>query len=223
MRPSPLTRTLTLPALLLLAALPAACKTAEGHDMAAETADQVLEVGGDAGQTQLYLDKTLDSLEKLSATGGQDPMPAYKAFSSDLASFKSEFDSLRSGRADLRGKAETWFTEFEKRNTAIQDEDLRETGAKRLAEFRDRVAETTGKIDELVEATNKLELRLGDLKTYLGNDLTADGIKAVSGRIEDLSKDGRKIAVRMGELSKASVPLAEHMRAARKPAPAEEK
>jgi hypothetical protein len=219
MRPSSPIRALSLPALLLLAALPTGCKSTEGHDRAAETADQVVEVGGNAGQTQLYLDKSLDSLGKLVATSAEDPTPAFKAFSGELASFKSEFAEFGSSRAALRTKAETWFAEFEKQNNAIQDEDLRETGTKRLAEFREQVGETSARIDELVGAATKLELRLSDLRTYLSNDLTADGIKAVSGRIEDVTEDGRKIAVGLGELSKASGQLAERMRAARKPAP----
>ncbi len=211
-------RSLTLPALLLLAALPAACKSAEGHDRAASTADQVVAVGHYAGQTQLTLDTTLDALQKVEATKGEDPTPSFKTFSSGFASFSEELADLRKERSALASKSEAWFSEFEKQNAAIQDEDLRESGAKRLAEFRKQVGETSKDVDELLAAAGGVEKRLTDLRAYLGNDLTADGIKAASGKIGDVTKDGRKVAVKLGELSKASETLAGKMRAARKAA-----
>ncbi len=211
-------RSLTLPALLLLAALPAACKSTEGHDRAADTADQVVAVGHYAGQTQLKLDKTLDALGQVEATKGENPTPAYKAFSSEFRSFSEEYADLVKERAALAAKSEAWFSEFEKQNAAIQDKDLREAGATRLGGFREQVGETAQQVDELLAAAGAVEQRLTDLRAYLGNDLTADGIQAASGKIKDVTKDGRKIAVKLGELSKTSETLASKMRAARKPA-----
>jgi predicted nucleic acid-binding Zn-ribbon protein len=211
-------RILSLSALLLLCALPPACKSPEGHDRAAATADQVVALGGVAGQTQLHLDKTLEGLAQIEATKSQDPLPAFKAFSGAFNSFKSEFAALSEERAALTVKAESWFTEYEARNKAIQDEDLRKTGTKRLAEFREQVADTSKQVDKLIEGTSSVQTRLEDLRTYLGNDLTPDGISAVSGRISDVTKDGRKVAARLGDLSKASEELASRMRAARQKA-----
>ena len=59
-----------------------------------------------------------------------------------------------------------------------------------------------------------------DLRTFLSNDLTPDGIKAVEDRIKDVAKDGRKAAGGLGELRKASETLAEKLRAARNQASA---
>ena len=73
-------------------------------------------------------------------------------------------------------------------------------------------------MDEILKNANAVDGRLKDLHTYLSNDLTPDGIDAVSGRISDLSKDGRKVAARLGDLSKSSETLAGKLRAARKPA-----
>jgi uncharacterized phage infection (PIP) family protein YhgE len=209
---------LSLSALLCLCALPSACKSPEGHDRAETTADQVVAVGGCAGQTQLSLDKALEGLAQVEATKSKDPMPAFKAFSSEFNSFKSQFAALGKERAALSTKAESWFTEFEARNNAIKDEDLRKTGAKRLAEFREQVADTSKQVDKVIESTSSVQTRLEDLRTYLGNDLTPDGISAVSGRIADVTKDGRKAAARMGDLSKSSEELASRMRAAREKA-----
>lgn len=211
---------LAIPVLLALTALPLACKSTEGHDRAETTADKVVAVGGAAGQTQIHLDKTLGALEQIEATREQEPKPSFDAFSKSLGSFGSSFAELRSTRASLKSSAETWFTEFEKQNAAIQDEDLRKTGEKRLSAFREQVGEVSKQVDKLIEATGSLELRLKDLRAFLGNDLTADGIKSVSGRIGDDVKEGRKLAARLGELSQASNELAGKLRAARKPAPA---
>ena len=116
--------------------------------------------------------------------------------------------------------AESWFKEFEAKNSAIQDEGLREDGAKRLAEFRERMGETSKQVDELLKGAGDVDKTLGDLRTYLGNDLSPDGVKAASGKIADVAKDGHKVAEGLGELSKKSAALATKMRAARKPAEA---
>jgi phage-related tail protein len=208
-------RTIALSLLLL-----ASCKSTEGHDHAAATADQVVMVGHCAGQTQLALDQSLNGLKKVDATRGEDPTPAFKEFSSAYDSFTGELADLRKQRAGLSTKAESWFSEFELKNSAIQDEDLREDGAKRLAEFRERIGETSKQVDELIKGASDVDKTLGDLRTYLGNDLSPEGVKAASGKISDVTKDGHKVAEKLGELSKASEALAAKMRAARKPAEA---
>lgn len=212
-------RTRPLVAVLCLAAMLTACKSTEGHDRAASTADQVVAVGSVAGQTQASLDDTLNSMEQVVATMKQGPKAAFDGFSKHLASFSSNVAKLTSERTALSAKAETWFTEFEKQNVAIQDPDLRKTGEKRLADFREQVADVSKQVDVLMRETTALEGRIKDLRAYLGNDLTPDGIEAVSGRISDAAKDGRKVAVGLGELSKSSDALAAKMRASRPPPP----
>jgi uncharacterized phage infection (PIP) family protein YhgE len=212
--------TLALATALLLSALPLACKTTEGHDRAETTADQVVALGAAAGGTQSALDQTLKSLEEVVATKDKSPKTAYDAFAKGYGSFVEEFASLNSTRAGLKSKAEVWFTEFEKQNSAIQDADLRKSGEKRLETFREGIAETSKQVDKLIEGTSGVEARLKDLRTFLSNDLTPDGIGAVEDRIKDLAKDGRKAAGGLGELRKSSEALAEKLRAARAQAPA---
>ena len=209
---------LAIPFLSLVCALPLACKATEGHDRAESTADRVVDVGAAAGQTQLHLDKTLDALAQLEATRNQDPKPGYKEFTGSYDNFASELATLVKRRDSLRTTAESWFSEYEKQNRSIQDEDLRKTGEKRLSGFREQIADTSKQVDEILKNANAVDGRLKDLHTYLSNDLTPDGIDAVSGRISDLSKDGRKVAARLGDLSKSSETLAGKLRAARKPA-----
>lgn len=211
-------RSLLLAALLALTPLPLACKSTEGHDRAAETANQVVEIGGIAGQTQLRLDNTLAALEKVVATANQDPKPAFDTFAKEFNAFSSEFASLTKERESLKTKAELWFTEFAKKNDAIQDADLRKDGTKRLAEFREQVGDLSKQVDTLMTGTSALEAQIRDLRTFLGNDLTKKGIDTASGRIEDTAKNGRKVASGLGKLSKASEEIASKMRAATPPA-----
>jgi len=212
-----MTKSLILVSLCAATALFTGCATTEGHDRAAETADQVVELGGSAGQTQLRLDNTLVALEKVVATAQQDPKPAYATFVREYEAFTNEFAGLTKDREMLKAKSATWFTEFEKQNNAIGDADLREAGTKRLAEFREQVAEVSEQVDELMSGTSSLNTRLKDVRTFLGNDLTPKGIDTVSGRIGDAAKEGRKFAAGLGKLSKSSTDLAAKMRAARMP------
>jgi len=208
-----------LASLLLFSALPLACKATEGHDRAETTSDQVVAVGHAAGQTQLQLDQTLAAMEQIVATKDQDPKPAYDQFAKSLSSFGKEFAGLNSSRDTLKSKAEIWFAEFEKQNNAIQDEELRKAGEKRLNTFREEVAGVSKQVDELLEGTTAIEARLKDVRTFLSNDLSPDGIGAVASRISDVAKDGNKVAARLGDLSKGSEALGAKLRAARKPAP----
>lgn len=211
-------RILLATVLLAASILPAACKSTEGHDRAKDTADQVVEVGGAAGQTQLRLDNTLAALEQVVATAQQNPKPAFDTFVKEYGAFSDELADLTKQREALKSKAETWFAEFEKKNEAIQDPDLRKAGTKRLAEFREEVKGVSQQVDELMNGTTALHGRLKDVRTFLGNDLTAKGIETVSGRIADAAKEGRKFAAGLGKLSKSSEMLASKMRAAQKPA-----
>jgi chromosome segregation ATPase len=208
-------RAFTLTTLLAVAALPMACKTTEGHDRAAATADQVVSVGGVAGQTQLHLDNTLSALDKIVATAKQDPKPAFDAFVKSLGSFKSEFADLAKQRASLKSEAESWFTEFSKQNDQISDEDMKKAGAKRLADYREQVGDISKQVDDLMASCTAVSASLEDLRKFLGNDLSPKGIDAASDKAEDCGKDGRKVAAGLGKLSKSSEALASKLRANR--------
>jgi hypothetical protein len=204
----------------LLCTLPPGCKSSETHDEAAATATSVVEVGGDAGQVQLHLDQTLTALEQVSATGAQDPKPAFDTFKSGLETYSSHLADLMQDRTAFTDRARNWLDDFSKRNEAIGDEDLRKAGAKRIAEFSEQVGDITKKVDELVTDSKAIESRLTDLRTFLGNDLTPKAVETASGRIKDVSKDGRKIAERWGQLSKSSEAMGAELRSAQTPPPA---
>lgn len=210
-------RSILLVALLALAPLPLACKSTEGHDRAADTASEVVEVGGAAGQTQLRLDNTLTALDKIAASAKLDPKPAFDTFVSEFKAFSGEFADLTKQRESLKTKAELWFAEFSQKNDAIQDPELRKAGEKRLKEFREKVADLSKQVDGLMTGTSALEAQLRDLRTFLGNDLTPAAIETVSGRIADATKEGRKLASGLGKLSKTSEEVASTMRAATPP------
>lgn len=212
-----MTKSLILASFFTVTALFTGCASTEGHDRAAATAEQVVDLGGAAGQTQLRLDNTLAALEKVVATAKQDPQPAYATFVREYDEFSDEFADLTEEREELKAKSATWFAEFEKKNDAIGDADLRKAGTKRLAEFREQVADVSKQVDELMSGTSSLNTRLKDVRTFLGNDLTPQGIETVSGRISDAAKEGRKFAAGLGKLSKSSTDLAAKMRAARMP------
>ncbi len=209
-----------LAAALALAAFAAGCRSTEGHDRAAETADRVVAVGDFAGQTQLRLDKTLDALEQIVATASQDPMPAFQAFADEFEEFQDEFADLRREREGFESTAKSWLAAFERQNSEIQDADLRQSGAARLVELRADVAGISRQIDALIAETQALDVRLKDLRTYLGNDLSAKGIELVAQRIGVTARDGRQVAASLGQLFQSAESLTIKMRAARRSAPA---
>lgn len=208
-------RAFALTTTLALAALPLACKTTEGHDRAATTANQVVKVGGVAGQTQLRLDNTLTALQKIESSANGDPKPAFDSFMKELSAFKSEFSALSSERASLKSEAESWFTEYSKQNDQITDEEMKDAGKKRLMDYREQVADISKQVDELMASCTAVGGSLDDLRKFLGNDLSPKGIDAASDKISDCNKDGRKVAAGLGKLSKSSEALAAKLRTGR--------
>jgi hypothetical protein len=208
-------RAFTLTTTLALAAVPMACKTTEGHDRAATTANQVVKVGGVAGQTQLRLDNALTALQKIEESAKGDPKPAFDSFMKELGTFKSEFGTLASERAALRTEAESWFTEYAKQNDQIADEDMKEAGKKRLMDYREQVTDISKQVDDLMASCTAVSGSLDDLRKFLGNDLSAKGIEAASDKIGDCAKEGRKVAAGLGKLSKSSEALAAKLRSGR--------
>jgi len=216
MSPHALTRVLTL---IALGALAFGCKTTETHDRAATTADHVVAVGGTAGQTQVQLDRAADALDDIVAKAAVDPTSAFKTFRTALEGFSDSFAKLKGERAALGESATLWFSEFQKNNNAIQDMELRKLGEERMADLQSKIGDVQKQVDELLANTTAVEVRMNNLRTFLGNDLTQAGIKTVAGRVSDTTKDARKAAGGLGRLSKSSEAAAEKMRAARPPPP----
>ncbi len=210
-------RTSSLALVFALAGLPLACKSTETHDRAATTADSIVAVGGVAGQAQLRLDQTLDALEQVAARSVNDPKPPFDAFAAKFDDFQDELDNLESDRVSFENRANTWLAEYAERNETIQDAELRQAGATRVADFRSQIAGITQDVDGILSDARALEARLLDVRTFLGNDLTPQAVRTVSGRIDEITRDGRKLAERLGQLSKSSSETAGKLRAVRTP------
>lgn len=214
------TRTLLYSLSVSLAALVLGCKSAEPHDRAATTADHVVALGNAAGEAQVNLDKAANALDDVSAKAAVDPVTAFDAYKKSLAAFSDSYMAMKNKRAAIADSARTWFDDFQKQNGLIQDEDLRKLGEDRLATFRAKIDDVKKQVDELVTSTDAVETQMNNLRTFLSNDLTADGIKSASGRISDTSKDARKSASGLGKLAKGAGGTADKLRAARPPPPA---
>ncbi len=203
---------------LVIALASAACKSTEGSDRAAQTALQVEAVGSVTGQTQLRLDQSLDALEQIAATADHNPKPAFDAFVTAFESFRAESAKFSREHGQLQSQMQTWFAEFSKRNATIQDAELRAQGEERLADLRGKSSAASERYEEVLTATRSFATRLGDLRIFLGNDLTPAAIETVGSRIKDTTKEGRQLAEKLGEYSKAAESIATPLRAAKQPA-----
>jgi uncharacterized phage infection (PIP) family protein YhgE len=209
-----------LPLALAFAMQPlVSCKSTEVHDEAGAAASRIDALSSIAGQAQRRLDNTLNALTKVRDDAKTNPAPAFASFSDELSHYGSELNNLASTRNSMKSTVEGWLANYEKQNATIQDESLKEKANERLAEHRTKVTEVGTRIDALMtdaEATHKL---LKDMRAYLGGDLTPQGIDSVSGRIGDISSDGRKVASRLGEFRDAALNTASALRSAQAPPP----
>jgi hypothetical protein len=208
-----------LPLALALALPLVSCKSTEVHDEGSAAAARIDTLGAIAGKAQQRLDNALNALEKVRDEAKTNPTPAFQSFSDELAQYTAELNNLTTGRNSMKSTVEGWLRNYEKQNSTIEDESLREKANERLEGFRTRVSEVGTQIDGLMTDATATQKVLKDVRAYLAGDLTPQGIDSVSGRIGDVASDGRKVASRLGAFREAAMSAASNLRAAQAAAP----
>ncbi len=187
-QPADLLATLLLGVFILLGSCAMFAKDTGTKRTAVTTSMQTVE--NDIRESVLQVDATGASLEDLIKPGQVDVKLAFEKYSDNVVKMEKLGNQLTKHTDEMSVQRSEYFTEWEKRGDTYTNPQIRELSEQRRADL--------GKIfDEIPEARvgikGALQAYLSDLKeiqNYLSNDLTPNGIGAITPIAQKAITDG---------------------------------
>lgn len=198
--------------MVLVALVGAACTTT-GFQKSTNIADTM------ANQTQMIqeakpqVDAMLASLDQLTRAEG-DLRPAFKTFSDTLDDTEKVAARARQTEQTIRVKEAEYIAEWEKQTAEITNPQIKAATQARQAEVNTKLSRLSQTGKRAGDAYSPFISNMKDIRTYLSNDLTTDGVKKLEPTIEKARRDGATLQKALDDFNRASADVQASLRPA---------
>lgn len=161
--------------LLGTAAFLGGCATT-GMDRSVKTSNSIRDVDSDIRKMFVQIDVTAASLDALVAPGQQDVKKALKTYTHDLDTLEHEGKRALKHIDEMREHSTEYFGEWEKQGGEYKNPEIRELSEERRIKLAAIYARVPAAGAGIKVAYNAYLTNLKEIKTYLSNDLTPQGL-----------------------------------------------
>lgn len=186
------TRNSTLVFLTMLmvgaAAFLGGCATT-GMDRSVKTSNSIQEVDNEIAKMNVQLDETAASLDLILRPDQPELKNLFEDYSDNLVKLENEGNRVLKRMEEMDSQSIEYFAEWEKQGNAYSNPRIRELSEER----RLKLAETYARVPAAsagIEVTYLAYLSdLKEIKTYLSNDLTPQGIETITPVVDKTDRD----------------------------------
>ncbi len=182
------------------ALLLSACGTTSGYKQADKTGEGIATFREEVLNGKKAIDQTMVSLDNIAKTANTDPRKAYEGYTKSVANLDSAANKIRKRAADMQEQGKAYFAQWEQQLQTVKNPEIQQLAKERKV----KLSETFDKIKEVAEPLKaKFDPWMSDLKdlqTYLGNDLTINGVDAAKSMFEKTRSEGMEIQKSMDSL-----------------------
>ena len=197
-------RRLSIHGRLVLAAagavLLAGCSTTSGYKQADKTGEGIANLRAEIVHGQKAIDETMLALEHVAATANTNPRKAFDHYSKCVAHLDATSAGIRKRSDEMKARGQKYFQQWEQELAQVKNPEIRE-----LAEQQRTKLQTA--FDNLKQYAEPLRTQfdawlsdLKDLRTYLNNDLSTNGVAAAQGLFTKTRDGGTEVQKSMNAL-----------------------
>lgn len=201
-------------ALLLLAS----CQTS-GHQRVNATSARLDELRTSLEALDEEVAAVADSLAAVVEKASEDPKPAFEQFGKDVKTVERSYERTRGRLAQAEQEAAKLFDEWTRNAAMISDPDIRALSEKRRDELKEALDDVVSEMQDAVAELESFVSTSRDLQTYLSQDLTPQGIRAIADKSRALGKASRSIAGQLEDVMDAARKAAPKFETAKPPPP----
>lgn len=202
-------------ALLVLPSVVGCAST--GSEKVDQTSTRIDAFGASIERLQGHVRDVAASLEQVVANASLDPKPAYKEFSGHADDVADATSRARTNLDKAKTEGAKLFEAWTSRLDTIADEDIRKSSQERRDELQKALATVAEEAEPCLTKLEAFVATTKDLDTYLGQDLTATGIKGISGKADDLADDAKDIVSDLDDVVAAARKAAPQFATAKPP------
>jgi len=189
------------------AALLAACQSS-GHRRVDATSTRLDQMRTSLDQLEGELEATADSLAVVVERADRGPEDALAQFKKDVKAVEGSYDRARSRLSEAESEANKLFETWSKNASLISDPDLRALSEKRRDELKVALDSVTARMGEAVSEMEDFVSTSRDLVTYLDQDLTPEGVRALADKSRVHSERATSIAALFDAVEQAAAEAA---------------
>jgi chromosome segregation ATPase len=178
--------------LLGAAAFLGGCVTT-GMDRSVKTSNSIKEVDSDIRKINIQIDVTAKSLDSILNAGQPDLKKAFDTYSDEVAELDSQGKKVLKHIDEMKSRSTEYFAEWQKQGETYTNPQIRELSDER----RNKLAEIYARVPTAGAGIKRAYLAylvdLKEIQTYLSNDLTPDGITAITPVAEKSDQDAEAL------------------------------
>jgi chromosome segregation ATPase len=181
--------------LVLLSLL--ACKST---DKGTATGETITKAADQIERGVLELDATVAALHAITEQPN-DMAAQRKTFEKALGSLEETAESVSKTAADMTGKGQAYFQEWDAQIASIQNEDIRERSADRRKVIEASFSDLKENYSEAKTTFDPLLADLRDMRAALKADLTHEGVEGLKPEVKDIDKEAASVKENLTELA----------------------
>jgi hypothetical protein len=147
-------------------------------------AGKVAKTGQQLESSRASVTQILTTLNQLVTQPSGDMRGQYKDYLDSVKNLGSTSDKVQSAVSDMIASGRAYFAGWSNQVAVISDPTLKQLSADRMNTAESNLADLKTSMDKARAAYTPLARDLKDVGTYLGNNLTADGITAMKPRLD---------------------------------------
>ncbi len=147
------------------------------------------------------LDDTLQSLNNLVYTPGQDLRPQYQVFAANLDELQDVASDVRSASLQMQVRGNNYFQGWTTEISEMHSAQVREASADRRDQVLEQFSQTAGFYRDANEELTEFLTLLEDVNAHLATDLTPGGIDAIRDQVEEINERSTEVRDALSEVS----------------------
>jgi chromosome segregation ATPase len=196
----------------------AACQSS-GHRRVDATSTRLDQMRTSLDQLEGELGQTADSLAVVVENADSGPEEALGQFKKDVKAVEGSYERARARLGEAEKEAAKLFDTWTQNASLISDPDLRALSEKRRDELKAALDSVVARMQEAVSEMEDFVSTSRDLVTYLDQDLTPEGVRALADKSRVHKERATAIAALFDEVEKAAAEAAPMFATAKPPPP----
>src|ERR1051325_1446007 len=145
------------------------------------TSNSLVELRDSMMATRGQIEKTLASLNGLTRASPNQLRDAFQQYATDADKIAQQAETVDKESQRMRQRSDEWLAGWQKSQADVNNPELKALSEKRRAQALERFQNIDGSFAAARQAFAPFIANLQDVKKVVGNDLTPNGVAAVSG------------------------------------------
>jgi hypothetical protein len=167
--------------------------TAAGYKKADKTGASIAEFRDEIINIRKEVEATVLALDKILETANTDPRKAFKEFDKAVPRVENAAQKAKKRSEDMKAKGKAYFDQWEKELATLNDPEIRQLAQQRKLKLQGTFDALRSVMEPARDQFNVWLSSLKDVRQYLSNDLTINGIDAAKELITKTKTSGREV------------------------------